>query len=99
MIFQCPYVPSSGDAFPGRDLGARAHPAELLDEFAPESQTSTWGFRTVSRASALLVPGWLHAGVIAAIAHQSAAVLAAEIVAPERPVWAPPLPVSAHRQD
>ncbi|MFF1261342.1 MULTISPECIES: hypothetical protein [unclassified Streptomyces] len=53
----------------------------------------------MSRASALLVPGWLHAGVIAAIAHQSAAVLAAEIVAPERPVWAPPLPVSAHRQD
>ncbi|MFI9776652.1 hypothetical protein ACIHCV_18310 [Streptomyces sp. NPDC051956] len=57
------------------------------------------GFQAASRASALLTAGWLPARVIAAIAHQSAAVLAAEIVPPERPVWAPPIPVSAHRQE
>lgn len=29
-----------------RDPGTRPHPAELPDEFAPESQTSTSGFQT-----------------------------------------------------
>ncbi|MGW6156347.1 serine/threonine protein kinase [Streptomyces sp. NPDC055144] len=82
-----------------RDPGARPQLAELLDEFAPDSQAHPSGFQTASRASALLIPGWLPARVIAAVAHQSAAVLAAEIVPQERPVWAPPLPVSAHRQD
>ncbi|MFG2656106.1 serine/threonine protein kinase [Streptomyces sp. NPDC048425] len=82
-----------------RDPGARPQLAELLDEFAPEGQAHPSGFQTASRASALLTAGWLPARVIAAVAHQSAAVLAAEIVPPERPVWAPPLPVSAHRQD
>ncbi|MCX4642789.1 MULTISPECIES: serine/threonine protein kinase [unclassified Streptomyces] len=82
-----------------RDPGARPQLAELMDEFAPDEASAPTGFQPVSRASALLTPGWLPARVIAAVAHQSAAVLAAEIAPPENPLWAPPIPVSAHRQE
>ncbi|SOD82704.1 serine/threonine protein kinase [Streptomyces sp. Ag109_G2-15] len=76
-----------------RDPGARPQLAELLDLFAPTAAITPSaphpadpamvqvpvdaGFAT--RTAALLGPGWLTSPVIAAIAHQSAAVLSAEI--------------------
>ncbi|MFF2508411.1 serine/threonine protein kinase [Streptomyces sp. NPDC058067] len=60
-----------------RDPGDRPQLAELLEAFSPAS-TSPVATQTASRAAALMGPGWLPARVIAAIAHQSAALLAAE---------------------
>ncbi|MFJ9818005.1 serine/threonine protein kinase [Streptomyces sp. NPDC101151] len=76
-----------------RDPGSRPQLAELLDLFAPTGGTAPSaphpagpamahvpadaGFAT--RTAALLGPGWLPGRVIAALAHQSAAVLAADI--------------------
>lgn len=68
-----------------RDPGTRPQLAELLDLFAPTMPATPAmapvpadaGFAT--RTAALLGPGWLPSRVIAAIAHQSAAVLSAEI--------------------
>ncbi|MFI9252859.1 serine/threonine protein kinase [Streptomyces sp. NPDC053069] len=76
-----------------RDAAARPQLAELIDAFAPAEATSSAapgpigpamaampadvGFAT--RVAGLLSPGWLPSRVIAAIAHQSAAVLAADI--------------------
>ncbi|MET9447503.1 serine/threonine protein kinase [Streptomyces cinerochromogenes] len=53
-----------------RDPGARPPLAELIGALAEENP---------SGSTALLAPGWLPGRVIAALAHQSAAVLAAEI--------------------
>jgi hypothetical protein len=60
-----------------RDPGERPQLAELQEAFNPAS-TSPVATQTGSRATALLGPGWLPARVIAAIAHQSAALLASE---------------------
>ncbi|MGX1670214.1 serine/threonine protein kinase [Streptomyces sp. NPDC055400] len=60
-----------------RDPGERPQLAELQEVFTPAS-TSPVATQTGSRATALLRPGWLPARVIAAIAHQSAALLASE---------------------
>ncbi|OPF78481.1 serine/threonine protein kinase [Streptomyces antioxidans] len=89
-----------------RDPAARPRPAELLDVFsavgapvtgpasspapAPHPATEV-DQRPASRAEAVLGPGWLPGRVIAAIAHQSARVLAAEPSARQ--------PVTTHRQD
>ncbi|MFG2358139.1 serine/threonine protein kinase [Streptomyces sp. NPDC048521] len=77
-----------------RDPGARPQLAELLDAFAPAaargpSVSATERPATAAQepidagvattTAALLGPGWLPSRVIAAIAHQSAAVLSAEI--------------------
>ncbi|MFF3637175.1 serine/threonine protein kinase [Streptomyces sp. NPDC002250] len=58
-----------------RDAGARPQLAELLQAFAPFPSDAG----QTTGAAALLGPGWLPSRVIAAIAHQSAAVLAADI--------------------
>ncbi|MGW1803425.1 serine/threonine protein kinase [Streptomyces sp. NPDC002078] len=73
-----------------RDADARPQLAEMIDVFAPNAAAAPSapgpamapmptdaGFAT--RTAALLGPGWLPSRVVAAIAHQSAAVLAAEI--------------------
>ncbi|MFF1394193.1 serine/threonine protein kinase [Streptomyces sp. NPDC058287] len=77
-----------------RDPGDRPQLAQLQEVFAPASN-SPIATQTGSRAIALLGPGWLPARVIAAIAHQSAALLAAEpdLLAPAHRTDAPtPLP-------
>ncbi|MEV7245517.1 serine/threonine protein kinase [Streptomyces sp. NPDC093248] len=58
-----------------RDAGARPQLAELVGTFAPASGDAG----QTSGTAALLGPGWLPSRVIAAVAHQSAAVLAADI--------------------
>ncbi|MEU6661013.1 serine/threonine protein kinase [Streptomyces sp. NPDC046821] len=60
-----------------RDPGDRPQLAAVQEEFVPPSPSPV-ATQTGSRAAALLGPGWLPARVIAAIAHQSAALLAAE---------------------
>ncbi|MGW3205406.1 serine/threonine protein kinase [Streptomyces sp. NPDC001135] len=69
-----------------RDPAHRLQLSEAIDELAgsapPEGPT---GFTPPSRAEALLGPGWLPAPLIAAIVHQSASVLAAEVRLPEPP--------------
>ncbi|MFF4492119.1 serine/threonine protein kinase [Streptomyces sp. NPDC001544] len=76
-----------------RDPEARPQLAEVLDEFAPTSVAASsvshradpamaqepTGTAFATRTAPLLGPGWLPSRVIAAVAHQSAAVLAAEI--------------------
>ncbi|MFF4020950.1 serine/threonine protein kinase [Streptomyces sp. NPDC001843] len=76
-----------------RDPGARPQLAEVMDEFAPTSVTASSASHPVdpamaqepagaafaTRTAPLLGRGWLPSPVIAAIAHQSVAVLAAEI--------------------
>jgi serine/threonine protein kinase len=65
-----------------RDPVNRPQLTELLDEFAPSvaQDPADAGFAT--RTAALLGPGWLPSRVVAALAHQSAAVLATEIPRP-----------------
>ncbi|MEU1401345.1 serine/threonine protein kinase [Streptomyces sp. NPDC005728] len=65
-----------------RDPGARPQLAELVDALAADAAPAP-----ESRSASLLAPGWLPGRVIAALTHQSAAVLAAEI-----PVEATPNP-------
>ncbi|CAM5253361.1 Serine/threonine protein kinase OS=Streptomyces alboniger OX=132473 GN=CP975_20345 PE=4 SV=1 [Streptomyces alboniger] len=62
-----------------RDPAARPQLAELLDVFAPDAAHEPTGAGFATRAAALLGPGWLPSRVVAAICHQSAAVLATEI--------------------
>lgn len=109
-----------------RDPQDRPQLAELIDTFVPAagqaasapSRTGHPGTATAidarqaSRAAALLGPGWLPGRVIAAIAHQSSVLLAAETAGLSNPAWAPPVPYksrpphldvpavpSAHNQD
>ncbi|MGW5178125.1 serine/threonine protein kinase [Streptomyces sp. NPDC004082] len=73
-----------------RDPSARPQLAELLEIFLGPASASDGPHTTpagdeavaTSRASALLTPGWLPGRLIAALAHQSAAVLASEISLP-----------------
>ncbi|MEV0370523.1 serine/threonine protein kinase [Streptomyces sp. NPDC050636] len=59
-----------------RDPAARPRPAELLEAFGPVGGTAP---------AAVPGPGWLPGRVIAAIARQSAGILAADIPAPTAP--------------
>ncbi|MCD7443985.1 serine/threonine protein kinase [Streptomyces lincolnensis] len=61
-----------------RDPANRPQVAELLNTFAADDQEPT-GSGSEARSAALLRPGWLPNRVIAAIAHQSAALLATDI--------------------
>ncbi|GGV11712.1 hypothetical protein GCM10010260_58100 [Streptomyces filipinensis] len=69
-----------------RDPSTRPQLAELIDALSIGAGTDA-GAGADNRAATLLTPGWLPGRVIAALAHQSAAVLTAEI-----PVEAPPAP-------
>ncbi|WP_333775212.1 serine/threonine protein kinase [Streptomyces sp. IBSBF 3136] len=53
------------------------------------------GFTAPTRADALLGPGWLPARLVAAIVHQSASVLAAEVRLPQRTHASPGPPAGA----
>lgn len=68
-----------------RDPAARPQLAELLDVFAPNAAHESTGAGFATRAAALLGPGWLPSRVVAALCHQSAAVLATEIPRPTVP--------------
>lgn len=71
-----------------RDPSERPQLAELIGALAVGADTDTdTGTSSGDRSAALLTPGWLPGRVIAALAHQSAAVLTAEI-----PVEATPAP-------
>jgi serine/threonine protein kinase len=72
-----------------RDPADRPELAEILRQLGPEAQTPqaqaqaqaqapVQGFGGPDRSAALLTPGWLPAGIVAALAHQAATVLAAE---------------------
>ncbi|WP_347404562.1 serine/threonine protein kinase [Streptomyces sp. MST-110588] len=67
-----------------RDPAARPRPAELLEVFSPAQAPGSPAAdaHPASRAAAVLGAGWLPARVVAALARQSAAVLAAEIPVP-----------------
>ncbi|MBZ9641364.1 serine/threonine protein kinase, partial [Streptomyces sp. PSKA30] len=88
-----------------RDAAKRPQIAEIVDELAgSDHQAAPVGFGPATRAEALLAPGWLSARIVAAIAHQSASVLAAEVAVPTQihPAWpsagAVPVPASTpHR--
>ncbi|MFI1365320.1 serine/threonine protein kinase [Streptomyces griseochromogenes] len=69
-----------------RDPSGRPQLAELIDVLSADTDTET-GTGAGDRSAALLTPGWFPGRVIAALAHQSAAVLTAEI-----PVEATPAP-------
>ncbi|MEV6296864.1 serine/threonine protein kinase [Streptomyces sp. NPDC051896] len=66
-----------------RDPAHRPQLIEVVDELAGGSQpNASVGFTPPSRAEAFLGPGWLPARLVAAIVHQSASVLAAEVPFP-----------------
>ncbi|MEU1710612.1 serine/threonine protein kinase [Streptomyces sp. NPDC005706] len=71
-----------------RDPVQRPELTELTDELTGERQPDApVGFAAPSRADTLLGPGWLPARLIAAIVHQSASVLAAEVRTPQQQDW------------
>jgi serine/threonine protein kinase len=65
-----------------RDPAYRPQLIELIDALADQGAAPA---DSRTRAEALLVPGWLPAPVVAALAHQSAAVLSAEVQPPPQP--------------
>jgi serine/threonine protein kinase len=72
-----------------RDPAYRPQLIEVIDELAGGAQpAATAGFAPPSRAEAFLGPGWLPARLVAAVVHQSASVLAAEVQLPA-PAQAP----------
>ncbi|MFG2125326.1 serine/threonine protein kinase [Streptomyces sp. NPDC048710] len=71
-----------------RNPAQRPQLSEIVDELAGSiSLDAPAGFASPTRADALLGPGWLPARLVAAIVHQSASVLAAEVQVPARPAW------------
>nr|WSY57724.1 serine/threonine protein kinase [Streptomyces sp. NBC_00886] len=70
-----------------RDPAHRPQLSDIIGELAPDSRTAVpagfGGFGVGSRADSLLGVGWLPARIVAAVAHQSASVLAAEVQLPE----------------
>ncbi|MFF7241661.1 serine/threonine protein kinase [Streptomyces collinus] len=74
-----------------RDPSDRPQLDEILVELIGEPASGEAGVE--SRAAALLTPGWLPGRVVAALAHQSAAVLTADIPV-ESPPTSPAHPVS-----
>ncbi|MEU8031477.1 serine/threonine protein kinase [Streptomyces sp. NPDC049099] len=83
-----------------RDPVRRPQLSELIAELTDNSQPNApVGFAPPSRADAFLGPGWLPARLVAAIVHQSASVLAAEVPVPVHPAGSPagvpsPIPVA-----
>ncbi|MFJ5034603.1 serine/threonine protein kinase [Streptomyces sp. NPDC088560] len=66
-----------------RDPAHRPQLSEIVHELVGDPQSDTpAGFAAPTRADALLGPGWLPARLVAAIVHQSASVLAAEVQLP-----------------
>ncbi|MFJ9829393.1 hypothetical protein ACIRSU_34195 [Streptomyces sp. NPDC101160] len=63
-----------------RDPAHRPDAAALFPALAPPTPHGT----VLGSASSLLAPGWLPARVVAALAHQSAALLSAELTEPHR---------------
>ncbi|MFI8243471.1 serine/threonine protein kinase [Streptomyces sp. NPDC085866] len=73
-----------------RDPVHRPQLSEIVDELVGSAPSGApAGFAAPTRADALLGPGWLPAGIVAAIVHQSASVLAAEAHLPAHPSWPP----------
>ena len=71
-----------------RDPAQRPQLSEIVDELAGSVRPDTpMGFAPPTRADTLLGPGWLPARLVAAIVHQSASVLAAEVQVPAHPAW------------
>ncbi|MFF4843857.1 serine/threonine-protein kinase [Streptomyces collinus] len=70
-----------------RDPGNRPQLVEVMDDLLGDSAPDDTGAE--SRSAALLSPGWLPGRVIAALAHQAAAVLAAEMPAVPAPAAHP----------
>ncbi|MGJ5752946.1 hypothetical protein FB563_1061 [Streptomyces puniciscabiei] len=69
-----------------RDPAHRPQLIDVIDELTGSAQSDApVGFAPPSRADAFLGPGWLPARLIAAIVHQSASVLAAEVRLPAHP--------------
>lgn len=65
-----------------RDPARRPRLAEVVEELANRGTPSPTGREPATRAESLLGPGWLPARIVAALAHQSAAVLSAETEPP-----------------
>jgi serine/threonine protein kinase len=65
-----------------RDPARRPQLAEVVEELANRGTPSPTGREPATRAESLLGPGWLPARIVAALAHQSAAVLSAETEPP-----------------
>ncbi|MGQ4415403.1 serine/threonine protein kinase [Streptomyces sp. SAS_269] len=71
-----------------RDPAQRPELSELTEELTgPTQPDAPVGFAAPSRADTLLGPGWLPARLIAAIVHQAASVLAAEVRTPQQQAW------------
>ncbi|MFF5028276.1 serine/threonine protein kinase [Streptomyces collinus] len=70
-----------------RDPGDRPQLMEVIDQLVGDPAPDETGAE--SRSAALLTPGWLPGRVIAALAHQAAAVLAAELPAVSAPAAHP----------
>lgn len=71
-----------------RDPAQRPQLSEIIDELAGSIRPDApMGFAPPTRADTLLGPGWLPARLVAAIVHQSASVLAAEVQLPAHPAW------------
>ncbi|MET7489979.1 serine/threonine protein kinase [Streptomyces sp. NPDC005538] len=83
-----------------RDPAHRPQLSDVIDELATDSPMPVLagfsGFGAGSRADTLLGPGWLPARVVAAVVHQSASVLAAEVRLPIPARPAGPLPGMPH---
>ncbi|MYW69565.1 serine/threonine protein kinase [Streptomyces sp. SID8379] len=66
-----------------RDPAHRPQLAEIVDVLAPADPSASAsphiGFGTTDRSAALLGPGWLPGRLVAALAHQAASVLHAEV--------------------
>ncbi|MBL1084917.1 serine/threonine protein kinase [Streptomyces actinomycinicus] len=75
-----------------RDPVHRPQLSQVIDELAGDVAPSgiPAGFASPTRAEALLGPGWLPGRVVAAIVHQSASVLAAEVAVPAPAQPSPP---------
>ncbi|AKJ10393.1 serine/threonine protein kinase [Streptomyces incarnatus] len=73
-----------------RDPAHRPQLVDVIDELTGSAPSDApVGFAPPSRADAFLGPGWLPARLIAAIVHQSASVLAAEVRLPAQPARPP----------
>ncbi|OXY90031.1 serine/threonine protein kinase [Streptomyces diastatochromogenes] len=79
-----------------RDPAQRPQLSEIIDELAGSDRPDIpAGFGPPTRADALLGPGWLPARLVAAIVHQSASVLAAEVELPVQAQAHPAWPVGS----
>ncbi|MFI5657845.1 serine/threonine protein kinase [Streptomyces sp. NPDC051684] len=68
-----------------RDPVRRPQLAELVGELSAGGAARPAGFGSTDHASTLLTPGWLPARLVAALAHQAASVLDADMPVPTAP--------------